>query len=80
MTKNLFYFILFLFLLGCSLNQNSKFWTKEKKILVDKDKKNIENYLVCILIKEPGDLKKSKIEINNDLKNILKSYFKKFWS
>tara|TARA_Y100001970_G_scaffold293827_1_gene443587 strand:- start:22083 stop:23162 length:1080 start_codon:yes stop_codon:yes gene_type:complete len=45
-----------------------------------KDKKNIENYLVCILIKEPGDLKKSKIEINNDLKNILKSYFKRFWS
>jgi outer membrane protein assembly factor BamB len=34
--KIYFYLILFLFLLDCSLNPNSKFWTKEKKILVDK--------------------------------------------
>jgi len=34
--KKYFYLIIFLFLLDCSLNPNSKFWTKEKKILVDK--------------------------------------------
>ena len=36
MIKIYFYLIIFLFLLDCSLNPNSKFWTKEKKILVDK--------------------------------------------
>ena len=36
MIKTYFYLIIFLFLLDCSLNPNSKFWTKEKKILVDK--------------------------------------------
>ncbi len=36
MIKTYFYFIIFLFLLDCSLNPNSNFWTKEKKILVDK--------------------------------------------
>ena len=36
MIKTFFYLIIFLFLLDCSLNPNSKFWTKEKKILVDK--------------------------------------------
>ena len=36
MIKRYFYLIIFLFLLDCSLNPNSKFWTKEKKILVDK--------------------------------------------
>ena len=35
MTKRYLYLIIFLFLLNCSLNPNSKFWTKEKKILVD---------------------------------------------
>jgi len=35
--KRYFYLIIFLFLLDCSLNPNSKFWTKEKKILVDKN-------------------------------------------
>jgi len=34
--KKYFYLIIFLFLIDCSLNPNSKFWTKEKKILVDK--------------------------------------------
>ena len=34
--KKYFYLIIFLLLIGCSLNPNSKFWTKEKKILVDK--------------------------------------------
>ena len=36
MIKKYFYLIIFLFLLNCSLNPNSKFWTKEKKIEVDK--------------------------------------------
>ncbi len=36
MIKTYFYLIIFLFLLDCSLNPNSKFWTKEKKILVEK--------------------------------------------
>ena len=36
MIKTYFYLIIFFFLLNCSLNPNSKFWTKEKKILVDK--------------------------------------------
>ena len=36
MVKKYFYFVLFLSLINCSLNPNSKFWTKEKKILVDK--------------------------------------------
>jgi len=39
--KRYFYLIIFLFLLDCSLNPNSKFWTKEKKILVDKSSTTI---------------------------------------
>ena len=41
MIKRFFYLIIFLFLLDCSLNPNSKFWTKEKKILVDKSSTTI---------------------------------------
>ena len=41
MIKIYFYLIIFLFLLDCSLNPNSKFWTKEKKILVDKSSTSI---------------------------------------
>ncbi len=41
MTKNYLYFILFLFLFECSLNPNSKFWTKEKKIFVDKSSSSV---------------------------------------
>ena len=37
MTKRFFYFTTLLFILACSLNPNSKFWTNEKKILVDKN-------------------------------------------
>ena len=36
MIKTYFHLIILLFLLNCSLNPNSKFWTKEKKIFVDK--------------------------------------------
>ena len=41
MTKKYFYLIIFLFFLNCSLNPNSKFWTKEKKILVDKSSTSV---------------------------------------
>ena len=37
MIKRFFYFTTLLLILGCSLNPNSKFWTNEKKILVDKN-------------------------------------------
>ena len=41
MIKRHLYLIIFLFLLNCSLNPNSKFWTEEKKILVDKSSTTI---------------------------------------
>ncbi len=75
MTKNLFYFILFSFLLGCSLNQNSKFWTKEKKILVDKGQtsvlikkkeKSLGEFNQNFKISLPKNL---KAETNQDLNN-----------
>jgi len=39
--KRYLYLIIFLFLFNCSLNPNSKFWTEEKKILVDKSSTTI---------------------------------------
>jgi len=44
-----------------------------------KDKKNIGNFLICVLIEKSGELKKAKIEINNNLKDMLYLYFDKFW-
>ena len=41
MIKRYLYLIIFLFLFNCSLNPNSKFWTEEKKILVDKSSTTI---------------------------------------
>ena len=41
MIKKYFYFIILLFLLNCSFNPNSKFWTQEKKILVDKSQTKV---------------------------------------
>ena len=41
MIKRYLYLIIFLSLLNCSLNPNSKFWTKEKEILVDKSSTTI---------------------------------------
>ena len=58
MTKKYFYLIIFLFLLDCSLNPNSKFWTKEKKILIDKSS-------AIILVKGP---EKSLNEFNQNFK------------
>ena len=39
--KQYIYLVLFLFILNCSLNPNSKFWTEEKKILIDKKSTNV---------------------------------------
>ena len=75
MIKIYFYFILFLFLLNCSLNSNSKFWTKEKKILVDKSsstvlvksqKKSLNEFNQNFRISIPKNL---KVETNQQLNN-----------
>ena len=44
-----------------------------------RDKKNIGNFLICVLIEKSGELKKAKIEINNNLKDMLYLYFHEFW-
>ena len=76
MINKYFYFIIFLFLLGCSLNPNSKFWTKEKKILVDKnltkvlrtnEKKSLDEFNQNFKISLPKNLKKeTNHKLNND--------------
>lgn len=42
---------------------------------LSKDKKNIENDLVCILATENGSLKKIQMPFNDNLKNLIISYF-----
>ncbi len=74
--KKYFYFVLFLFLLNCSLNPNSKFWTKEKKILVDKNsttvllmdqKKSLNEFNQNFNISLPKNLEiKTNHQLNND--------------
>ena len=73
MIKTYFYLIIFLFLLDCSLNPNSKFWTKEKKILVDKnsttvllktEKKSLSEFNQKFKISLPKNL---KVNINKQL-------------
>ena len=73
MIKTFFYLIIFLFLLDCSLNPNSKFWTKEKKILVDKnsttvllktEKKSLSEFNQKFKISLPKNL---KVNINKQL-------------
>ncbi len=75
MIKTFFYLIIFLFLLDCSLNPNSKFWTKEKKILVDKnsttvllktEKKSLSEFNQKFKISLPKNL---KVNINKQLNN-----------
>ena len=76
MINKYFYFIIFLFLLDCSLNPNSKFWTKEKKILVDKnltkvlrtnEKKSLDEFNQNFKISLPKNLKKeTNHKLNND--------------
>jgi len=43
--------------------------------LLKKDKKNIDDQLVCILPQGPGNLLKLKIPINNDFKKWIREYF-----
>ena len=76
MTKKYFYLIIFLFLLDCSLNPNSKFWTKEKKILVDKSstsvllkskKQSLNEFNQNFKISLPKNLKvNTNQQLNND--------------
>ncbi len=75
MIKKYFYLIIFLFLLNCSLNPNSKFWTKEKKILVDKssttvliktNKQSLNEFNQNFKISLPKNL---RIETNQKLNN-----------
>ncbi len=76
MIKKYFYLILFLFILNCSLNPNSKFWTKEKKILVDKSssivlvksqKKSLNEFNQNFKISIPKNLKvEANYQLNND--------------
>lgn len=62
----------------------SKFFASKINLFIfydslKKDKKNIGNFLVCVLIEKSGELKKAKIEINNNLKDMLYLYFHEFW-
>ena len=75
MIKRFFYFLTFLFILACSLNPNSKFWTNEKKILVDKnstkvllkrEKQSLDEFNQNFKITIPKNL---KIETNQQLNN-----------
>jgi len=76
MIKKYFYLIIFLFLLDCSLNPNSKFWTKEKKIVVDKSatkvllrskKENLNEFNHNFKISLPKNLStNTNHELNND--------------
>ena len=75
MIKRYLYLIIFLILLNCSLNPNSKFWTKEKKILVDKSsstvlrtskKRSLNEFNQNFEIMLPKNL---KIKINHQLNN-----------
>jgi len=74
--KRYFYLVIFLFLLDCSLNPNSKFWTNEKKILVDKSsttvlinnkKQSLSEFNQNFKISLPKNLKiDSNQQLNND--------------
>ena len=75
MIKIFIYLITFLFFLECSLNPNSKFWTKEKKILVDKSsttvlvnskRQSLNEFNQNFKISIPKNL---KIETNQQLNN-----------
>ena len=76
MNKRYFYLVIFLFLLDCSLNPNSKFWTNEKKILVDKSsttvlinnkKQSLSEFNQNFKISLPKNLKiDSNQQLNND--------------
>ena len=76
MVKQYIYLVLFLLILNCSLNPNSKFWTEEKKIFVDKSlapvqltnkKKSLNEFNQNFKISIPKNLKaKNNSQLNND--------------
>ena len=76
MIKRFFPLIIFVFLLDCSLNPNSKFWTKEKKILVDKssttvllkrEKQSLNEFNESFKISIPKNLEvDTNLQLNND--------------
>ena len=76
MIKRFFPLIIFVFLLDCSLNPNSKFWTKEKKILVDKssttvllkrEKQSLNEFNKSFKISIPKNLEvDTNLQLNND--------------
>ena len=76
MVKKYIYLVLFLLILNCSFNPNSKFWTKEKKIFVDKSpalvqltdkKKALNEFNQNFKISIPKNLKtKKNSQLNND--------------
>ena len=73
---NKFYFIFFIFILGCSLNTNSTFWSKTKKTETDKTvtrnlfkdtKPNEEEFNPKLLINLPKNkINNLNINFNND--------------
>ena len=76
MIRKYFYLVIFLFFLNCSLNPNSKFWTNEKRILVDKsstivelknEKKSLNEFNHNFKITLPKNLKVvTNQQLNND--------------
>ena len=73
--KQNIYLVLFFFIISCSLNPNSKFWTKEKKIAIDKSstiiqvtdkKKSLNEFNKNFKISLPKNL---KIDIDRKLNN-----------
>ena len=76
MIKKYTYYIFLLLLLDCSLNPNSKFWTKEKRISIDKntntvllseDKRSLNEFNQNFKISLPKNLvKKSNDKMNDD--------------
>ena len=76
MIKRISFFTILLFLFECSLNPNSKFWTKEKKILVDKSsstilikskKESLNEFNQNFKISLPKNLKmETNPQLNND--------------
>ena len=75
-TKKYLSLFLFLFLFSCSLNPKSKFWTKEKKIIVDKktttvlvsvENKTLKEFNENFKISLPKNLKTTNNQqLNND--------------
>ena len=64
MIKIFFLFTLFIFIFGCSLNKNSKFWTSSKNINLDNNE-----YTKKIIVKESAINK----ELNPNIRVIFKS-------